>query len=290
MDQGQRSRTAEAAAACRAWHFLYSDAQMVFEDPFALELTSPIWRVILKSPAISWLTTKLVLRRIFPIFAEILGRSRYTEDQLEKAIANGVDQYVLLGAGMDSFALRRKDLSQTIKVYELDHPASQMAKRRRLAELGRDLPTNLEFVPVDFEKETVTDGLVRSSYSAERPTFFSWIGVVAYLTRDAIFRTLESIRSFSAPGSELIIDYVISKELLGANELRTVEAVERFVARRGEPFVSYFDPIAFLSDVCSLGYEVLEHLSPKELEARYFAGRRDGLRPIENVWYTHLRL
>lgn len=289
MRAEQRSKTAEGAAAVRAWHLLHCNPK-VFEDPFAIQLTSFGWRTILNSRILSWLIIEKALRPIRPIFGEILGRVRYAEGVLDEAIKNGIDQYVILGAGLDSFALRREDLTSALRIYELDHPASQESKKKRLRKLRLDLPSNLELVSIDFERESLADGLKRSSYSNERRAFFSWLGTTPYLTRDVIFHTLRSVASIAAPGSEIVFDYAIPKEFVGCGDLPSVEAIERFVRRRSEPFISAFDPHTFPQDVCGLGFEMVEQMSAEQLFERYFSGRNDNLRPIATVRLVHFRL
>lgn len=289
MREGQRSRTAEAAAAVRAGHLLYDDP-VIFADPFAIRLTSVVWRLIGSSRILHWLVARKLLAALLPVRGEILGRSRYAEDQLEKAVAAGVDQYVMIGAGLDSFALRRRDLLTTVNVYELDHPASQASKRDRLRRLGVDLPSNLEFISVDFERETVAQALAKSSYSQKRPAFFSWLGVVSYLERKSVFDTLRSIVGCSFPGSGLVLDYGISIELLGPADRSTVQKLRNFTARRGERLISQFDPGTFPQEVCALGFELIENLSPTDQAARYFTGRTDDLRPLASAYFVHFRV
>jgi methyltransferase (TIGR00027 family) len=231
-----------------------------------------------------------MLAVLHPIGAQILARSRYAEDQLDKSIAAGTDQYVIVGAGLDSFALRRRDLSTRLRVYELDHPASQASKRDRLLELAISLPANLELIPVDFEQESVADALARSSYARERPAFYSWLGTIHYLTRDAIFRTLASIASFAAVGSEIVFDYRVPREFADAADIPVRDALDRFAVRRGEPIITSLDPLTFPREVCDLGFELLENLSGREQQARYFQGREDGMRPPPGSYFAHFRL
>lgn len=289
MKAGQRSRTADAIAAVRAAHLFY-DRPVIFEDPFAIHLTSFPWRIVGKSRLLYWLVAKKIFGALRPVHAQLLARSRYAEDQLEKAIAAGVNQYVLLGAGLDSFALRRRDLATAVKVYEVDHPASQMTKRKRLARLHVDMPENLEFVPVDFEQETVAEALARSSYVRERPAFFSWLGTTQYLTREAVMNTLRSIAAFAVPSSEIVLTYLIPLELVAPGDRAAVEKAARFAARRGEPFISFFDPRMFPQEVGALGFELVENLSPLEQKARYFAARTDDLRLLSDAYFAHFRV
>ena len=289
MKERHRSRTAEAAAAARARHLLREEP-IVFDDPFAIQLSSRPWRIICKNRFLDWLVFRQLLRELHPIEAQILARSRYAEDQLEKSIAAGTNQYVIVGAGLDSFALRHREHATTLKIYELDHPASQGSKKGRLARLGIDLPANLELIPVDFEKENVADALARSSYTRDQPAFYSWLGTIHYLSRDAIFRTLVSIASFAAARSEIVFDYGIPRESVDPADLPVRDALDRFAARRGEPLVTSFDPMTFPREVCDLGFELLENLSVQEQEARYFREREDGMKPTPSSYFAHFRV
>ena len=290
MKGKQRSRTAETVAACRAWHLVHEDP-IVFRDPFAIQLMPRTMRMIIKSRFLKRLIAgRKKYAYMCPLRAEILGRACFAEEQLEKAIKVGINQYVVLGAGLDSFALRRGDLTSSLKVYELDHPVSQSAKRSRLANLNIDLPKNLEFVPIDFERESVADALTRSSCSNEQPAFFSWLGVIPYLTHEAIFDTLRLIAAYAKSGSEIVFDYHISKELIDPVDVPIRDWVERSVARRGEPQITTLDPNTLEHAVHDLGFELIEHLSPAEQKKRYFAGRKDGLRPISYAYFAHFRL
>lgn len=289
MRDDRRSRTAEAAAAARALHWIEDDP-VVFADPFALELTSVGWRRVLRSRTLRWLAKRLVFGPLRPVNAQVLGRSRYAEDRLEAAVAAGVGQYVIVGAGLDSFALRRRDLAERLTVFELDHPASQQAKRERIARLGLEQPKNLELVAADFEQETVGAALARSSFEPSRLAFFAWLGTVVYLTPEAVFRTLGSIAGHAAAGSELVLDYVIPREQIAQRDRRVALKVQRFMKRRNEPPLSSFDPYTFPDQVHRLGYETVENVSPREQRERYFSGRTDGLSPIGVTYLGHFRV
>jgi methyltransferase (TIGR00027 family) len=289
MKEEKQSRTAEMAAYSRARHLLYDDP-VVFKDPFAIQFLSSRRRRLLKYPLICLFLGKTLYRPYRSSRAQIVGRSRYNEDQLEKAIARGMAQYVIIGAGYDSFALRRRDLSDFIRVFELDHPATQRAKRERLFKLKIELPKNHEFIPVDFEKETVAEALTSSSYSGEAPAFFSWLGTTHYLTRDSVFKTLCSIPSFAAPKSEIVFDYSIPDMLLDSIELKKFNKIRRSVSRVGEPMITCFNPESLIADMEGLGFELIENLSPKEQKARYFANRKDGLLPSGASYFAHFRV
>ena len=289
MKEGRTSRTAEIAAAARARHFLYG-SPTVFKDPYALRFTSPLWRTILLTRPLRWLIYEVVLRSLKPISAQIIGRSRFAEDLLQRAITGGVGQYVIIGSGFDSFALRHPDLQSTLQVFELDHPDTQQAKRARLLALDIELPKNLEFVGIDFERETVADGLRQSSYQPDHPAFFSWLGTTGYLTIAATLSTLASIAEFAATGSEVVFDYLIPEAALSSKEAQVIGRLKRFTARRGEPLIGEFDPNELKEVLRTIGLELIENLSGAEQEKRYFANRTDGMRPTAASYFAHTRI
>lgn len=288
MKATRHSSTAEATAAVRAWHRL-NHAPVIFDDPYALEFTSLAWRVVCRNRFLTWLIFERALKHLQPVAAEIICRARYTEDKLEAAVSNGVNQYVLLGAGFDSFALRRPDLAGSVRIYEVDHPLSQRVKKERLQEHHGHLPSNLEFVPVDFEKQTLIDALNHSGFDNDRPAFFSWLGVVQYLPRESVQATLESLASLASPGSELVFDYLLPEEALEASDSAAMDGLRRFTRRRGEPLASTFSPSDMEQVAASRGFEVLENLSPSEQASRYFAGQKNSLRPFGGYHVIHLR-
>jgi methyltransferase (TIGR00027 family) len=164
-----------------------------------------------------------------------------------------VTQYVTPGAGPDSFAYRRRDLEDRVQVFESEHPASQQWKRERLCELQVALPPNLTFLPLDFERQTLTDGLHAGGYRLEAPGFFSWLGVIPFLTEEAIFGTLKEVASL-APGSELVFDYILSEALLDEESRRIVAVGKETSAARGEPWLRLFEPVNLVAQVKRLGF------------------------------------
>jgi methyltransferase (TIGR00027 family) len=265
------SRTAESAAALRAAHLL-ENGPIVFDDPFAIEMTSPRLRRIVKNPVLRW-TMRILLGEMVKICGQILVRGRYAEDLLERAHGAGITQYVLISAGFDSFAL----------------PATQSMKIQRLSGLGISLPKNLEFVPVNFETESISTALRRTPYAADQKTFFSWLGTVPYLTEAAIFSTLRSITSISAPGSEIVFDFAAPIQYARDQDRPVLEKLMRYTARRGEPIITFFDPEPFLTRVCELGFKVVETVSPEEQDARYFKDNPIGWRTVPVEFLAQLR-
>ena len=168
----------------------------------------------------------------------MVARSRYLEDEVEQALERGVSQYVILGAGLDSFAYRRKDVAKLVRVFEVDHPATQAWKRSRLKQLGVELPPNLTLVPVDFERQSLIESLRQNGYSTEVPGFFSWLGVIPYLTPDAIFTTLRTVAALP-PGTQIIFEYGIPKKMLDEESQKYFDLLMAAGADRSEPFRSF---------------------------------------------------
>src|SRR5262249_16574010 len=205
MEEGQPSTTAIDAAMIRAAHLLWDDAPTILQDPLALGLSG------VESP--DALQTTLRARQAEPYnYAGVLVRQRYAEDELATAVERGVGQYVILGAGLDSFAYRRPHPATLLRVFEVDPPATQQWKRARLRELDVHLPSNLTFIPLDFERQTLAEGLHAGGHRPELPTFFSWLGVTHYLTEEAVFTTLRSVASL-APGGGMVVQDVLPAPL-----------------------------------------------------------------------------
>lgn len=281
--------TAQLVAGLRAAHYQSGARPLVFEDPFAAHFTGGVF---LEPLARGELQTYIDQMKLQPIQGGIVGRARYAEDALERAIDEaGVRQLVLLGAGNDSFLLRRPDLLERIRVFEVDHPDSQDEKREKLRALGFGEHPNARFVAVDFEKEPAGAALARQGFDAALPAFFNWLGVVAYLTRDAIHATLRSLRAVSAIGSRIVFDYPIAPHLIEREEdrARSIE-VSRSTAAVGEPRQARHVPAELARDAFALGYAVVEDLSPEAIFERYFSGRGDGLRPNPENRLIELRM
>jgi methyltransferase (TIGR00027 family) len=207
--------------------------------------------------------------------ANIAVRSRHAEDELAKAARRGVGQYVILGAGLDSFAYRPAREAATLRVFEVDHPATQAWKRGRLAERGIPPTRSLTFAPIDFERQSLDDALRDAGFRTDEPAFFSWLGVTTYLTRDAILRTLRSVAALP-PGTAIVFTYAASPNTLNAEQRSTFEAAAGRVAELGEPWRSFFEPEGLAQDLRDVGFASTEDLGPAEIQARYFADRSDG--------------
>jgi methyltransferase (TIGR00027 family) len=265
------SATALRVVLRRAAHQVLDDPK-VFDDPLALRIlgTDKASALQLKPEWLEETPLSRVLR------ASLAARSRYTEDELQIAVKRGVHQYVVLGAGLDTFAYRNPYPEDVLLVFEVDHPTTQTWKRTRLEESGIPIPRTLTFVPIDFETQTLEDGLRRAGFDRGKSTFFSWLGVAPYLKSSAITDTLRFVASMPV-GSGIVFDYMISPSLLNPTARLALDRLAHRVALAGEPFQSFFDPSSFKSSLLAMGFRQIENIEPEEMNARYFKGRTDEL-------------
>jgi len=267
MQEGKFSRTARRVAIRRAAHQLL-DQPRVLDDPLALRIIGSEAAEQLRSDPKEDHSFSLAFR------AFMAARSRYAEDELAYAVAHGVGQYVVLGAGLDTFAYRNPH--PALRVFEVDHPATQAWKREQLRAADITVPPSLTFVPIDFEQQTLAEGLKQSGFDANATAFFSWLGVTPYLTREACMTTLSYIAKMPV-GSGVVFDFAIDPVLLNAGQRQALDALCARVARYGEPFQLFFDPGKLQDELKRLGFHRTEFLQGKELNARYFKDRKDGL-------------
>lgn len=267
MQEGKFSSTAQRVAIRRAAHQLL-DQPRVLDDPLALRIIGSETAEELRSNP----KEHHAFSRAFRAF--MAARSRYAEDELAQAVAHGVTQYVVLGAGLDTFACRNPHPG--LRVFEVDHPATQAWKREQLQAAGIPIPSSLIFVPIDFERQTLADGLQHSGFNASSAAFFSWLGVTPYLTREACMTTLSFIAKMPA-GSGVVFDFAVDPSLLNPGQRQALDALSKRVAAAGEPFQLFFDPGKLRDELKSLGFHSTEFMQGKELNARYFKDRTDGL-------------
>jgi methyltransferase (TIGR00027 family) len=269
MQPNSPSRTAQGAAMHRAAHQLI-DGTPVFADPLALQIVGRDAADELRAARDAEAASQSQGLRLF-----IATRSRFTEDCLGEAMARGVRQYVLLGAGLDTCASRATHTS--LRVFEVDHPATQGWKKARLAEVAMHAPPTLTYAPVDFENETLPEGLMRAGFNFEQPAMFAWLGVTPYLTREAVMKTLAFIASLPKE-SEVVFDYAEPTHNHDAVQRARFEAMAARVAASGEPFRSFYEAGPLARDLKELGFSVTEDWDTGALNARYFNGRADGLK------------
>jgi methyltransferase (TIGR00027 family) len=290
MKYEQMSSTAEATAAMRAAHFLYHQP-VIFNDSYALQLTSPTLRRVCQNRLFGWLLSrKFLSESLRPITAQVVSRAKYAEEKLEQAVSKGISQYVIISAGLDSFCVRRPDFSTDLQIYEIDHPATQQAKQKRLLEIIDSSPKGVEFLAVDLEKRTIDDALSASSYLKEKRAFFSWLGTVPYLSEGAVFNVLRDLASFAARGSEIVFDYSVPTYLWDPKDRQALTRILRIIEQRGEPAKSFFEPDVLSVKVTLLGYHIFENISPAELNQTYFSDRSDGLAPHSAAHIIHAEI
>jgi methyltransferase (TIGR00027 family) len=266
VQTGQPSQTARGAAAYRAIHQRL-DGGVIFSDPFAARILDDETRARLDETAAD---PSLRPWRLF-----IAARSRFSEDTLSACVARGVRQVVVLGAGLDTFSLRNPHVGQGVRVFEVDYPATQGWKRERLKQAGLAIPASLTFAPVDFERQSLADGLRAAGFQADSPAFFQWLGVVPYLTREAVSLTLDFIAG--VPGSEVVFDYAEPFENYPADRRVHVMEVAAQAAARGEPWLSLFDPAELSNMLRSKGFEGVEDLGLAEIADRFYGALKQGI-------------
>lgn len=299
MQDSQVSFTALISAFTRAYHAMH-DSPKIFDDFLACRFfTDEEFTKIGRNMAEALKFFDPERAALCPDQATALGwtlraqstpitlsRARYAEDILETAVRQGVRQYVILGAGMDTFAFRRPDMLEQLQVFELDHPATQAFKRRRLAELGWEQPANLHFVPVDFTKESLAAALKGSSYDPKTLSFFSWLGVTYYLPRETAFDTLQTIADTAPAGSTVIFDYLDAEAFIPERAAKRVQLMQEAARRSGEQMKTGFEPSTLAAYLASAGLRLHENLSPSDIEERYFHGRTDGYRAFQHVHFA----
>lgn len=250
----------------RAAHQLL-DHPLIFDDPLAIRIIGARAEANLPEQPRNFVAARF---RAF-----MAARSRFAEDELRDAVSRGVRQYVILGAGLDTFAYRNP--YPQLRVFEVDHPATQAWKRKRLAQVGIHVPPTMTFAPVDLNRETFDDGLKDAGFDESAPAFFSWLGVTMYLEPPLVLGTLRAIREMNSANG-VVFDYAVPRETLGFVGRLALDAVSRRVKKAGEPFKGFFAPAELISKLREMGYSHIEDLGSAEIDARYFSDRADKLR------------
>ena len=216
-----------------------------------------------------------VIARTHPSYGQVIIRTRYAEDALAESVSRGVRQCVIIGAGMDSLAMRRPGFGPDMEVFEIDHPATQEFKLTRLAECGADPAAGVHYLPADLSEQELDVVLTESGFDSERIAFFSWLGVTRYLTREANLKNFEAIASCGADGSEVVFNYLDQAAFDGTDP--EAERLRAMFSALGEPWVSGFHPSELGEQLRGVGLELIEDLGSEELRRRYCADRDDGL-------------
>jgi methyltransferase (TIGR00027 family) len=266
MRDGQPSQTARGAAAYRAIHQKL-EGGAIFKDPFASRILDQETAAALDEIAAN---DSLRPWRLF-----IAARSRFSEDTMADCITCGMRQVVVLGAGLDTFALRNPYAGLGVRVFEVDYPATQVWKRDRIKAAGLVEPPSLVFAPANFEQESLAEGLTRAGFKLDEPAFFQWLGVVPYLTKDAFCSTLKFISAL--PQAAVVFDYAEPFQNYPVERRASVMATAERAAARGEPWLSFFDPIELLRVLREEGFKEIEDLGLPEIANRFYGALRRDL-------------
>jgi methyltransferase (TIGR00027 family) len=266
MSDRNASRTALCTAHLRAMHQLFDAQPRILDDPVAALLLAPSETGWISNEADWYRSKDAALLR-----SHIVLRSRFAEDRLAGAVSRGIKQYILLGAGFDTFVLRQPAWARTLKIIEIDHRGTQMAKRSRIAAACLAMPENTKFADVDFENESLADGMRKHGISLAEPTFFSWLGVTMYLEKAAINAVLRTVAAFPS-GSEIVLTFLPKPE-----SEAPLSSLSQRVARVGEPFLTAFAPEEIETALRTAGFDHIGFLSSAEAEERYFRHRTRDL-------------
>ena len=265
METGRASKTALRVAIRRAAHQL-ADRPPVLDDPIALPLLGTGFARDLDR----------AMEKVAGDFrAFMAARSRYVEDHLARAVAEGTTQYVVLGAGLDTFAYRNPFPS--LRVFEVDFPATQQWKRDLLHEACIRIPESLTYVPLDFEHKALAAGLAEAGFDPRRPSFFGWLGVVPYLTIDGFRATLKDVAGLPA-GTGISFDFAFPPQTLSPSRRKVFDTLAQRVAAAGEPFQLFFTSEELESELHAIGFSRIEQVDSERLNELYFRNRADGLR------------
>ena len=277
LELGEPSQTAITAALFRAVHLHLFGGPTIHEDTFALRLSGLGGLDELRAFSEQVERMNFPLRRTSAYFA---SRHRFSEEHLRAAVDRGADQVVLLGAGLDSFALRHPRVPNDLLFVEIDHPESQRWKRQRLASLGLDTP-GVHYVPVDFASQDLQTELARAGVDPAKRTFFAWLGVTQFIAPEAALETL-SLVARHASESEIVFDVILPIEGQPSDEREMSHVSAEFAASRGEPWVSYFEPEQLEGRLTALGFSCVEWLTP-EAAGAYYEGQPAEVRPL-SAW------
>jgi len=262
--------TAVRTALWRALHVMIDAEPHIIEDEIGLRLAAPKddWRL---RPEMDAEFTKRLR-------ASMVARARFIEDLIVEQSERGIEQYVILGAGLDTFAQRRPELASKLQIYEIDQPDTQTWKRRRLIELGYGVPDRLHFVSVDFETSPWPEKLSDAGFDIAKPAVIVCTGVTLYLTKDAVAATLKEIAKFAA-GSTLAMTYYLPIDLMDEEDRPLQLIAEKGANAAGTPFISFFTPAEMLETAREAGFKKVENVSKDDITKRYFAGRTDNFFP-----------
>jgi methyltransferase (TIGR00027 family) len=271
VKQDHSSITAQKVAMLRAAHQIL-DHPKVFDDPIALRIvgTQRVSDIHLQK-------RQFKTRLSSYLRAIVVARSRLVEDELAAAIKRGVCQYVILGAGLDTFAYRHPYSDKGLSVFEVDYPATQAWKREQLKTAGISIPDSLTFVPIDFEIQTLARRLQEAGFREDVPSFFSWLGVTMYLNRKTVMATLKQIISSTPSGSAIVFDYAVPPSSQSFFRRLVFRLLAMRMAMVSEPWKGFFDPRQLIIDLKAIGFSQVDDMGTEDINTRFFSNRKDRL-------------
>jgi methyltransferase (TIGR00027 family) len=271
MQRNKASFTAQHMAQIRAAHQVL-DTPLVLNDPVAVTLAGLDGMAAIRAGGIRF---DSLVQRTLRAFA--VARSYVVEDELELAITRGIRQFVILGAGLDTFAYRNPYANQDLKVFEVNHPDTQIMKRERLAAMAITPPKELTFVPVNFEIDRLDERLHAAGFDSAQPALFSWLGVSMYLPVKAVRFIFQYVKT-TAPGSSIVFDYMAPLASTHFSTRVRLRVLACLLALKGEPWRTFFDPAELTEILKSTGYRRMDDMDWHAINARFFDTRTDGLR------------
>lgn len=301
MENNKGSLTALVSCFARGYHALNS-SQPIFNDFIAKtllkdeekELIASNWANSIaffdqgKSETMKNQDEKLEWVMNTQCIPQLVSRGRYAEDGLIAAIGRGVRQYVILGAGLDTFAFRQENLPDNFIIYEVDHPLTQAFKINRLQEMGISIPDYIKFVPVDFAKDSLTDGLKEKGFDEQKLSYFSLLGVSMYLNKNDFYHLLSLVSDISVKGSSFIFDYLDDTAFNDKLASKKLIQMRQIAAHAGEPIVTGFDPFELDMELQDCNMLLYENLSPANIEELYFMNRKDSMHVFDHFHFAHL--
>ena len=275
MDKlGEGSQTAIRVATLRAAHQILDGEPKILFDPVSVGLFAQASETAIRADAM-----RLMMAPIRRNRANLVLRSRFAEDRLADAVARGVDQYLILGAGLDTFAYRQPNWAQSLRIVEIDHPASQAFKLTSLANAGVAIPENMDFLAIDFAHETLADKLITARLDKAKPVFVSCLGVTPYLRCETLLETLRTLAGWRG-GAEIALTFIeADRSHLDADARKGMDDAEAYALASGEPWLSKYGPDDFTELLTQAGFGNVEHFSIERATDHYFKDRADGLKP-----------
>lgn len=297
MDQNQISLTALFSAYLRAFHSIH-EQQKIFDDTLAYKIIPSERRCLIEQgiqqliagnstiPVKNVPESMIKLMRALPGPVHVLSRAAFAEEKLNYCVKNGVTQYVILGAGMDTFAFRYAHDKYDLKIFELDHPKTQELKIKQIKYLGWEFPQQLSFIPIDFEKESLRKLLDDKAFDPSQKTFYSWLGVTMYLAKDSIIKMLRSIADMQSADSTIVFDFMDDVAFSASNVAARVKTMIDWAKRAGEPMLTGFSDSSLEEAINKSGWTLEKQMDPSEIESMYINNVNNSFKACEHIHFA----